>query len=141
MPNVCWCSSLKLHLDDPQILGPTDLVHRISGPGYGIHCPTIYILKYLFIYVYIYIYVQYYIYLSIVIYIYIYIYVGALACMRRLSKLVTPRVLAATLRIFCDGWCTHSRYQRSRPCRLCGLEDADNLAHIARCPRTWQWFE
>ena len=65
----------------------------------------------------------------------------AVAYMRRLSKLVTPRVLAATLRTFCDGWRTHSRYQRSRPCRLFGLEDADNLAHIARCPRTWQWFE
>jgi hypothetical protein len=57
----------------------------------------------------------------------------ALEMLLGLSKLVSPRIWAATLRALCDGWTTHRRMQRSSPCLFgCG-QGEDSIAHYSRC--------
>ena len=57
-----------------------------------------------------------------------------------LSKLAQPRVLAAVLRIVCNGWCTGRRFQRSDACKFGCKSGLDSNEHYARCPRLQQCF-
>jgi len=59
--------------------------------------------------------------------------------MHSLSKLVTPRVLAACYRAAWNGWCTHRRFQQRDQagdfCKLgCNPNAADSIEHYAHCP-------
>ena len=50
-----------------------------------------------------------------------------------ISETLPPRVLAAYLRVVCDGWCTRRRFQGLGRCRFgCGY-DADEIKHYASC--------
>ena len=56
-----------------------------------------------------------------------------------LAKLVPPRVMAAVLRTWFNGWCTDRRFQkrgaRNRGCIWgCRVEDGDSLEHYSVCP-------
>ena len=45
-----------------------------------------------------------------------------------------PRVVAAYLRLLCDGWCTKRRFQGRGPCHFgCG-SNPDSIEHYAVCP-------
>ena len=57
---------------------------------------------------------------------------------QQLSKLVTPRVHAATFTTLWNGWCTHRRFQlRHLPTNVCmfkcGGAAEDSLEHYCRC--------
>ena len=53
--------------------------------------------------------------------------------LRGLARNVPPRVWFATLKALCDGWTTHARFQRRRPCLFgCGAGE-DSLHHYAFC--------
>ena len=53
--------------------------------------------------------------------------------LRRLSKLVAPRVFAAVLRTLWSGWCTARRFGRRSPCLFCGEVDGDSVEHASVC--------
>ena len=51
---------------------------------------------------------------------------------RRLRTLVQPRVLAAMLRTWTNGWCTSRRFQKNGCC-IFGCKQEDSIEHYARC--------
>ena len=57
----------------------------------------------------------------------------------RLARLVPPRVLAAVLRLWWNGWITPRRFQQAeRSCLFCGqVESVDALEHIMCCRVVW----
>ena len=57
-----------------------------------------------------------------------------------LSRLTTPRVQAAYLRMVCNGWCTKRRFQHGGFCLFgCGAGE-DSLEHMATCWKVGEWF-
>ena len=63
--------------------------------------------------------------------------VRAIRASRVLQKLNTatpPRVLAAVLTTWFDGWCTMRRFGGIGSCVLCGRAEGDDLEHLPHCP-------
>ena len=59
----------------------------------------------------------------------------ALEVLKRLRRLVPPRVVAATLRTWFNGWCTARRFQGRDSCLFgCRLGE-DSVHHYLRCGR------
>lgn len=59
----------------------------------------------------------------------------AMTVLARLRRLVPPRVTAAVLRTWYNGWCTTRRFQSHSPCRFgCRLGE-DSVDHYMRCSR------
>ena len=57
-----------------------------------------------------------------------------------LGRRASPKVQAAYLRTFCDGWCTRRRFQGDAQCAFgCGA-GFDGLEHYARCTVVGQLF-
>ena len=57
-----------------------------------------------------------------------------------LGRTTSPKVQAAYLRTFCDGWCTRRRFQEHAACAFgCGVGQ-DGLEHFARCRIVGQLF-
>ena len=55
--------------------------------------------------------------------------------MRIIGKQLTPKVLAAYIRLICNGWCTSRRFQGRLGCRFgCGGEQ-DSVEHFAYCSK------
>ena len=60
--------------------------------------------------------------------------------MRRLPKQTPPRVRAAILRTWLNGWCTGARFgQRRGTCRLGCPSARDDLRHYVCCPVLWRF--
>ena len=58
----------------------------------------------------------------------------ALRVLQVISNECQPRVRAATFRLFCNGWCTYSRFGVRGQCRMqCGMGE-DSVRHLACCP-------
>lgn len=57
-----------------------------------------------------------------------------------LSRLSTPRVQAAYLRMVCNGWCTKRRYQQRAFCFFRCWEGEDSLEHMATCWKVGELF-
>ena len=60
--------------------------------------------------------------------------VRASKVLQQLKTATPPRVLAAVLRTWFDGWCTKRRFGGVGNCVLCGLADGDDLEHLQHCP-------
>jgi len=56
-----------------------------------------------------------------------------LAVLTRLRRLVPPRVIAAILRTWYNGWCTARRFQQRAPCLFGCQHGEDSVHHYARC--------
>ena len=63
----------------------------------------------------------------------------ALTVLARSRHLVAPRVQAAYIRIICDGWSTHVRYQCRGACRFGRRHGIDSVVHFAQCPVANSW--
>ena len=64
----------------------------------------------------------------------------ALNRLETIANACQPRVLAAYLRLLCNGWCTHSRFGRRGKCRMnCGASE-DSIHHLAHCQVVKQLF-
>jgi hypothetical protein len=59
----------------------------------------------------------------------------ALRVLVRLRRLVPPRVLAAVLRTWFNGWCTKRRFQGKGECLFGCLSGEDSIDHYMRCTR------
>ena len=57
--------------------------------------------------------------------------------MKKVGKLVPPRVVSALWRTLWNGWCTSARFQRESRCIFgCGRFALDRIEHYAHCPFT-----
>ena len=63
----------------------------------------------------------------------------ALQVLEHLAKLVPPRVHAAVLRLWWNGWITPRRFQQhAQRCLFCGLDECnDDLEHVSCCRVIW----
>ena len=60
--------------------------------------------------------------------------------MKTLPKRLAPRIRAAVLRTWLNGWCTARRFgSRGRSCRLGCAAGEDCLSHYLRCPVLWEF--
>ena len=59
----------------------------------------------------------------------------------RLRRLVPPRVVAAVLRTWFNGWCTRRRFQQHGMCLFGCSMGADSVEHYMRCSRIHQHGE
>ena len=57
----------------------------------------------------------------------------AMAVLRELEKRVPPRVRAAIVRTWLNGWCTQRRFQSCGSCRWGCLHGADSIEHYSQC--------
>ena len=58
----------------------------------------------------------------------------AVGVLRRLSRLVPPRIVAAVLRTLWSGWCTARRFGRRADCLFCKMQEGDYVEHVSICP-------
>ena len=58
----------------------------------------------------------------------------AVLMLRRLHRLVAPRVIAAVLRTLWNGWCTRGRFQQVGCCVFGCLDMPDDVRHYSYCP-------
>jgi len=64
----------------------------------------------------------------------------AMRTIDRLGKLVPPRVIAAVLRTWANGWCTTRRYQVESECIFgCPWRGTDCIEHYLVCPKIEKW--
>jgi len=66
----------------------------------------------------------------------------AFRLLARVSSLVPPKVLAALLRTWWDGWTTSARMHEAggvRHCPWCHLGEGDKIQHFCRCKELQSW--
>ena len=57
----------------------------------------------------------------------------AFGAAHRLHGMVPPRIIAAIVRTWYNGWCTGRRFQQSGTC-IFGCQYEDSIEHYSRCP-------
>lgn len=63
----------------------------------------------------------------------------SISLLKRLARLVAPKVWQVALKTLLNAWCTKRRFQEIGPCRFkCNPQARDSIEHYCRCPAVRQ---